>query len=190
MKEMLAEIQPDEIVVATGAAARELSGIPGAGEADIINAIDALTSRKSEIGDKVLIIGGGLTGIEMSYDMALKGKKVDIIEMKDKVLDMPDLCAANSQMLKQIIKYYKIPIHTSAKIISLEKGKITFEVEGEKQCLEADTIISSIGYHANTALYEDIKDIYGSNVHLIGDCAKVSNLLNATWSACELAVKL
>lgn len=189
-KEMLAEIQPDEIVVATGAAARELSGIPGAGEADIINAIDALTSRKSEIGDKVLIIGGGLTGIEMSYDMALKGKKVDIIEMKDKVLDMPDLCAANSQMLKQIIKYYKIPIHTSAKIISLEKGKITFEVEGEKQCLEADTIISSIGHHANTALYEDIKDIYGSNVHLIGDCAKVSNLLNATWSACELAVKL
>ncbi len=189
-KELLAQLNPDEIIVATGAKARELSNIPGIEAAGIINAIDALTTRKNEIGDKVVIIGGGLTGIEMAYDMTLSGKKAEIVEMKDKVLDMPDLCAANGQMLTQIIKYYHIPIHTGANITKFEDKKVYFTVGGEEKWIEADTVVSSIGYNANKELYDEIKSSYGDKVHLIGDCEKVSNLLNATWSACELAAVL
>ncbi|MCD7908179.1 MAG: NAD(P)/FAD-dependent oxidoreductase, partial [Clostridium sp.] len=189
-KELLAQLNPDEIIVATGAKARELSNIPGIEAAGIINAIDALTTRKNEIGAKVVIIGGGLTGIEMAYDMTLSGKKAEIVEMKDKVLDMPDLCAANGQMLTQIIKYYHIPIHTGANITKFEDKKVYFTVGGEEKWIEADTVVSSIGYNADKELYDEIKSSYGDKVHLIGDCEKVSNLLNATWSACELAAVL
>jgi len=187
-KALIDEKKPDEIIAATGAAARELKGIPGIENVDVINAIDALRGNKP-VGDKVVIIGGGLTGIELSYELILSGKKVEILEMKNKVLDMPDLCAANAQMLNQIIKYYNIPIHTSASITRLEDGKVFYTVDQKEHVIETDTVISSIGYISNTALYNSLSD-YGDKVHLIGDSNNVSNLLNATWSAAELAVTL
>lgn len=187
--QLLRNLKFDEIIVATGAKPRTLKGIPGIENVDIINAIDALRGHK-EVGEKVAVIGGGLTGIEMTYDMVLAGKKVEVLEMKDSILGMDVVCAANGMMLKQIIKYYQIPVHLSASIVRFEKGKIIYSVNGEENSMECDTIIASIGYISNTALYDEIKEIYGEKVHLIGDSKQVANLLNATWSAAELAMKL
>lgn len=188
-KELLAALTFDEIIVATGATSRKLTNIEGIENIEIIDAVDALNKVKP-IGNKVVVIGGGLTGIEMSYDMILDNKKVEIIEMKDQVLDMPDLPAANGMMLKQIIKYYQIPIHTGAKITKFEPGKVYYSVAGKESSIDCDTIVSSIGYSANTDLYDSIKAVYGDKVHLIGDSKDVSNLLNATWSAAYLAKDL
>ena len=107
--------------------------------------------------------------------------------MKDSILGMDVVCAANGIMLKQIIKYYQIPVHTSASIVSFEEGKVIYSVNGEEKCIECDSIIASVGYLPNTDLYDSIKEKYGEKVHLIGDCKQVANLLNATWSAAELA---
>jgi len=185
-KTLLDEMDFDEIIVATGAVPRELRGIEGVEKANIVNAKDALRGYKP-VGDKVVVIGGGLTGIEMTYDMVLSGKKVEVLEMKDSILGMDVVCAANGLMLKQIIKYYNIPIHLSASITRFDEGKVFFTVDGEEKSIECDTVIASIGYIPDTALYEELSAEYGDKVHLIGDASKVSNLLNATWSAAELA---
>ncbi len=187
--ELLKSIDFDEIIVATGAKPRTLKNIPGIENVEIINAIDALRGRK-DVGQNVVVIGGGLTGIEMTYDMVLSGKKVEVLEMKDSILGMDVVCAANGLMLKQIIKYYKIPVHLSATIERFEKGKVVYSVNGEEHSIACDTIIASVGYLPNTELYDTIKEIYGDKVHLIGDSMKVANLLNATWSAAELAMKI
>ena len=187
-KELIDAENPDEIICATGSGARALSGIQGIETIPVINAIEALTKQKP-IGENVVIIGGGLTGIELGYDLTLQGKKVEVIEMKDKILDMPDLCAANAQMLGQIIKHYKIPVHTSASLVKFEDGNVYFTVNGSEKCAKADTVIISIGYISNKNLYDSLKQ-YGDKIHLIGDADKVSNLLNATWSAYELALTI
>lgn len=187
--QLLEKLEFDEIIVATGATPRTLKGIPGIENVEIINAVDALRGYK-EVGKKVAVIGGGLTGIEMTYDMVLAGKKVEVLEMKDSILGMDVVCAANGMMLKQILKYYQIPVHLSASIERFEKGKVIYSVNGEEKSVECDTIIASVGYISNTALYDEIKEIYGEKVHLIGDSKQVANLLNATWSAAELAMKL
>ena len=145
---------------------------------------------RSSSGNKVVVIGGGLTGIEMTYDMVLSGKKVEVLEMKDSILGMDVVCAANGQMLKQVIKYYNIPVHLSASITKFAPGKVYYSVNGEEKCIECDTIIASIGYIPNTELYDALSAVYGEKVHLIGDSKCVSNLLNATWSAAELAREL
>ena len=184
-KELLESLDFDEIVVATGAIPNVLSGIEGIENVEIINAIDALRGNKA-VGNKVVVIGGGLTGIEMTYDMVLSGKTVDVIEMKESILGMDVVCSANAQMLNQIIKYYKIPVHLGASIVRFEKDKVVYAVNGEEKEIECDTIIASIGYKPNTALYDTLKEVYGDKVHLIGDSKQVSNLLGATWSAAEL----
>jgi len=185
-KELIDAEKPDEIICANGSGARTLQGVQGMDSIPVINAIEALTKQKPT-GENVVIIGGGLTGIELGYELTLQGKKVEIIEMKDKILDMHDLCAANSQMLHQIIKYYKIPIHTGASITKFEGGKVYYAVDGEEKSAKADTVIISIGYDSNKGLYDSLKQS-GDKVHLIGDAETVSNLLNATWSAYELAL--
>ena len=185
-KELLDSMEFDEIIVATGATPRELKGIEGIEKANIVNAKDALRGYKP-VGDRVVVIGGGLTGIEMTYDMVLSGKKVEVLEMKDSILGMDVVCAANGLMLKQIIKYYNIPVHLSASITKFDEDKVYYSVNGEEKSIECDTVIASIGYIPDTTLYDELSAEYGDKVHLIGDASKVSNLLNATWSAAELA---
>ena len=179
----------DELIIATGAKARELSNIKGIENVNIINAKDALL-HPEKVGQNVAIIGGGLTGIEMAYDMVLSGKHVEVVEMKDSILGMDVVCAANGQMLKQIIKYYDIPVHLSASIDHFEEGHVYYNQNDVQHNIKCDTIISSIGYISNTSLYDSLKDDYKDHIHLIGDSEHVSNLLGATWSAAELIQKL
>lgn len=185
--DIIKEKNYDEIVVATGSTARQLTNIPGIKDVKVISAIDALLHNEP-VGKKVVVIGGGLTGIEMSYDMVLSGKDVDILEMKDKILE--GVPAANAMMLRQIIKYHKLPIHLNANVTKFEEGKVYYEVAGVESCVECDTIIASIGYVPNTRLHDELKEEFGDKVHLIGDSAQVSNLLNAIWTAADLAIKL
>ena len=69
-------IDADEIIVATGA-------------------VDYLLGEKT-VGENVVIIGGGLTGCEIAYDLYLKGKNPTIVEMKNDLIVSDKICLANS----------------------------------------------------------------------------------------------
>ncbi|KAF5029380.1 Cinnamate reductase [anaerobic digester metagenome] len=185
--DLINEEKPDVIIAATGSTPRKLN-IEGSDSPIVINAIDALLGKKT-VGEKVAIIGGGLTGVEIAYELVKAGKKVDIIEMKDIILDQKDLCAANANMLKAIIEYYKIPVHLGANINKIGDHNIEFTVKDEVKSLDADTIITSIGYISDKSLYDAIKE-KGIETHIIGDSNKVSNLLGAIWDGYELAMTL
>ncbi len=96
---------------------------------------------------------------------------------------------ANANMLKAIIEYYKIQVHLGANITKIGDHNIEFTVKDEVKSLDADTIITSIGYVSNKALYDAIKE-KGIETHIIGDSNKVSNLLGAIWDGYELAMTL
>ena len=96
---------------------------------------------------------------------------------------MPLLCAANSNMLKELIRYYEIPVYTNSKVLKITAEEVTVEVEGKKKVLKADTVVKSIGY--NPCELESNKDL-----HVIGDAEKVGNLKDVIWTAYDLANKL
>ncbi|MBR6314252.1 MAG: FAD-dependent oxidoreductase, partial [Clostridia bacterium] len=91
----------DVVVVATGASARTLR-IPGAERA--VTATDFL-SGKTEAGDKVVIVGGGLTGCEIAYELALQGKHPEVVEMTKYLVGARGICMANSTMLRELLRY-------------------------------------------------------------------------------------
>jgi len=186
--ELIKQYAPDEVIVATGAKTRILGGVPGAENPNVIYAVEALTRSKA-IGENVVIIGGGLTGVEFAYDLVKEGKKVEIVEMKDKILDMKNLCMANAQMLRQIIKYYSIPVHLGTTLTKIDKNAVKFTVDGQEHTVAADTIIVSIGYTSEQKLYEKMKDT-NINIYLIGDSREVGNLEGAIWNAYELCMNL
>ena len=95
-QEMLDEMKADEIFVCTGSKPRELN-LPGAEEEYVINAVDALLNPEKVKGN-IVVVGGGLTGVELAYNQALLGRKVTILEAMDKILNV-NVSAANLKYL-------------------------------------------------------------------------------------------
>ena len=175
-EEELNNLGVDEVIYAVGATRRNLN-VDGGEKA--IDAIEYLRGEK-EVGNNVVIIGGGLTGCEIAYDAVLNGKIRVIIEAQQYILNMPLLCAANSNMLKEIIRYYDIPVYTSAKVVKITDNEVVIEKDGEQQIIVADTVIKSIGYN-NRGVENK------ANFHVIGDALKVGNLKDVIWDAYDLA---
>ena len=82
----LSRFEGKDIVVATGAIARKLN-VPGFDKT--IEACDFLNGEK--VGNNVAVIGGGLTGCEIAYELALTGKKPIIVEMKDDLVSQVEI---------------------------------------------------------------------------------------------------
>lgn len=176
----LSEIKADEIVIATGAVAKKLN-IPGIEKS--IEAIDYLNGK--EVGDKVAIIGGGLSGCEIAYDLILKGKHPIIIEAKNDLMAVKGLCLANSSYLRDYFKYKNTPVYLESKTVQINDDSIIIkDKEGKEFVVEADSVITAVGYNPAPISKEK------KHVHIIGDALKVGNLRTVVWKAWEIAEKL
>lgn len=176
----LSQIEADEIVVATGSTARKLK-MEGAERC--IDAIDYLNGK--EVGDNVVIIGGGLSGCEIAYDLILKGKKPSIVEVRDDLMVGPGLCLANSSFLRDYFKYKKTPVYLESKLTKImPKSVEIIDKDNKTTTLKADDIITCIGYNPAPLSSN------GKKVHIVGDAYKVGNLRTVIWRAWDIATKL
>lgn len=172
----LSTLKCDEVVVATGAKARRLR-MPNAERC--IDAVDYLNGK--EVGKNVIIIGGGLTGCEIAYDLHRKGHKPVIVEAKNDLMAVRGLCLANSSYLRDYFKAFKVPVHLETKLSEIGEKSVVIESAEGKQKLPADDIILAIGYNPAPA-FESAK-----NVHIVGDAYAVGNLRTVVWRAWEIA---
>ena len=184
-------LNADVVVVATGASARTLR-IPGAERA--VTATDFL-SGKTEAGDKVVIIGGGLTGCEIAYELALQGKHPEVVEMTKYLVGARGICMANSTMLRELLRYHKVPAHLESTVEAItDEGVVIRSPQGQKT-LPADTVILSVGYtpdgRFNAADGKHLKKTgRGAAVYFVGDCDRVGSLKTVVKQAYELVQKL
>ena len=177
----VASLGADEVIVATGAVANR---IPVPGIDNGIQAVDFLLGKR-EVGQKVTIIGGGLTGCEIAYELYLQGKEPTIVEMKDDLIAVSGVCLANSSYLRDFFTANKVPVHLSTKLAEVHTDGVTVtDAEGKTFKIDADTVILSTGYRPAPVAQK------GSHVHVVGDCAKVGNLRSVIWQAWDVAMKL
>ena len=173
-------IDADEIVIATGAVAKKLN-IPGFDKA--MEACDYLNGKP--VKDTVAIIGGGLTGCEIAYELALEGKDVSIIEMKDDLIAQKGVCLANSSYLREWFALHKTPVYLNARVKEIKDDAVVIETkDGEEKSIPAKSVISSVGYSPAPL------NTRGKKSYLVGDCASVGNLRSVIWGAYETAMKI
>ena len=170
----------DEVIVATGSKARK---IPVKGADKAIDAVDYLLGK--EVGENVVIVGGGLTGCEIAYDLYHKGKKPTIVEMKNDLIAVKGVCLANSSYLRDFFEAKKVPVHLETKLGEVtDDGIVAVDKNGKEFKIPADDVILSVGY-VPTPLAEK-----GKHVHVIGDADKVGNLRTVIWGAWDVAMKI
>ncbi|AJQ94274.1 FAD-dependent oxidoreductase [Gynuella sunshinyii] len=180
-----AQHKPDTVIMATGSKARMLE-IPGAD--NVYTATDVLLGRKDP-GDTILIIGGGLVGCETALWLHNMGKKVYMVELQDGLLQLAGpLCHANSEMLLELMRFKKIEIFTSSKVVEQNADGFVIHNQnlGEKTTIKADSAILAVGYHSERSLFDEVKNQL-ADVHLIGDSRQVQNIMYAVWDAYEVA---
>ena len=171
----------DEYIIATGSKAN-CPPIPGVEKA--VQAVDFLLG-KAEVGQKVTIIGGGLTGCEIAYELFLQGKEPTIVEMMDDLICTPGICLANTSFLRDFFKANNVPVYlqTGVKRIS-EEVVVAADKNGKRIQIPSDSVILSVGYKP-TPLAPKAK-----NVHIVGDADKVGNLRTVIWGAWDTCMKI
>lgn len=172
----------DQVIVATGALPIVLRGIHG--HERMVEAIDFLNGEKP-VGHRVAVIGGGLTGCEIAYELALQGKEPVIIEMKNDLVAQKGVCLANSSYLREWFALHKVPVHLETTLTAVHEDKVLCQdKEGKTIEIPCDNVISSVGY-----LPQPLEG-KGRNIHFVGDCKQVGNVKTVVWGAYEAAMKI
>ena len=176
----VASLGADEVIVATGAAPRSLP-VPGAEKA--IEATEFLRGR--EVGDRVVIVGGGLTGCEIAYDLILSGKHPTIVEMKNDLIAVRGVCLANSSFLRETLALHKAPVYLETSVREIRADGVTLRgKDGKDFDVACDDVILSVGYEPRPLVP------VSRRVHIVGDANGVGNLRTVIWRAWDVCMKL
>ncbi len=190
--------EADIIVIATGANPINLNFADNGSEAakskTLCQAVDVLNGEVIP-GQKVAIIGAGLVGCELALWLNKKNLDVTIVESTPDICGGgKDMCFANYDMLRDLLKFNKIRVMTNTKA-----SQITFEgllvkctddkgIEKEEN-LSVDTIVTAVGYKSENKLYKELQN-EPRLVYQVGDARNVHNIMAAIWDAYELGRSL
>ncbi|MDR0769561.1 MAG: dihydrolipoyl dehydrogenase [Dysgonamonadaceae bacterium] len=147
---------------------------------------EALENR--EVPESLLIIGGGVIGIEFASFFNTLGTKVIVVEMQDEILQ--GIEKELSALLRNELARRGIEFHLSAKVVSVSGGQIEIEKAGEKSVLETSKILLSVGrkpvstgVKVNEYMQTTHPDIYAC-----GDITGFSLLAHTAVREAEIAV--
>ena len=172
------KLDADEVIVATGAVSRKLCI---KGEEKAIEAVSYLNDR-SQVGEKVIVIGGSLTGCEIAYELFNQGKQPIIIEMKNDLMAAKGICLANTSYLRDFFKLKKVPVYLNTTVKEInEKGITALDKNQNEFFVQGDSVIMCVGYLPNP--------IQGKKKNFVGDCYEVGNVMTAVTRAWDVAMK-
>ena len=163
------ELLTDNIIIASGARARELPGLEADGEI-VWTYKHALTPTR--MPKKLLVVGSGAIGIEFASFYNTLGSDTTVIELVDRILPAEDAEIANfanKQFLKQGMKIFT---QTSIKKIELKNNLANIQMEQAGKIIneQFDTVISAVGIVGNIeGLGLEKMPIETENSHIITD---------------------
>ena len=175
----LSRFDGKDIVIATGSKPRSLN-VPGFEKT--IEACDYLNGQ--EVANDIVVIGGGLTGCEVAYELALQGRKVSIVEMKNDLIAQTGVCLANSSYLREWFALHDVKVYLNTTLKEVKDDSVICTKNGEEIVIPCGSVISSVGYVPDPLKTQTKK------VHLVGDCKEVGNLRTVIWNAYETAMKI
>lgn len=140
---------PKNVIVATGSRPRSLPGLEIDG--DVVMTSDEALQLES-LPKSIIIVGGGVIGIEWASMLADFGVEVTVIEYADRIIPTED--KEISKEMQRLFKKRKVNVVTSAKVLpeTLQKGDgvtISAEVKGEAKEFKAEKMLVSVGRMAN-----------------------------------------
>jgi 2,4-dienoyl-CoA reductase (NADPH2) len=211
---LIKELQPDVVIMATGGAS-VAPPIPGADLPHVVQAWDVL-SGKAEVGQNVVIIGGGAVGVETALELAEQGTlSADALKflLVHGAADLDELRTLATQgtrkvvvleMLKKLganfgkttrwvmiddLKRYGVDALTEAKALEITADAIKVEHGGKEVEFKADTVVLAAGTRSVNPFQEELEEL-GIDCHIIGDAKRPAMVFDAVHQGYSLGRKL
>ncbi len=179
------ELGPDVLIAALGARP-SVPPIPGMDGKNVLVAEYAY-QHVDEVGQKVVVLGGGLVGIELAIHLAGLGREVTVVEMLPALNNGGNILHQNA--LNVEIREKHIALKLGTKVEKLDESGVTGVKDGEECFFPADTVICAMGQKPLREEAEALR-FCAPEFYVLGDCTTPKNILQATSMADAIAKNL
>jgi 2,4-dienoyl-CoA reductase-like NADH-dependent reductase (Old Yellow Enzyme family)/thioredoxin reductase len=171
--EAITNDKPDAVVIAVGGTPI-IPEMPGVNSPNVVTAQDVLSGR--EVGQNVVIIGGGMVGCETGHFLAEKGKHVTIVEMLKRMAN--DMSPMVRRRLLDGLRAKQVVMITGSVCEAITENGVVITTEEKKEEIPADSIVVAVGYQPNNTLYQALEGRV-PEVYCIGDAARPQRIREA-----------
>lgn len=139
------------------------------------------------IGRDVVIIGGGLVGLELAEYLVERRRKVTVLEPGPAF--GPELAIVRRARMLHLLQAHGAVLHKSVEDIEIGTKAVRFSLAGEKQAQDCGQVIIAMGAQPDDSLLNELSDS-SAQIHQIGDCRRVGYIDGAILDARELVQRL
>lgn len=186
--EKIKALRPDAVILAVGST-HFMPKIPGIDHRKTVGCYDVLM-KNVKPGKKVVVVGGGMTGCELAYDLAAyEHCDVTLVEALDKVMSSGSVVPhAVHDMLLDLLDHFNVKVMTGHAIAAVnDAGAVIKSMsDGSEQTLEADTVVMAIGLRPRADMTSELAGS-GIQVFTTGDGLQVGNIRTCVSGAYEIA---
>jgi pyruvate/2-oxoglutarate dehydrogenase complex dihydrolipoamide dehydrogenase (E3) component len=165
---------PDVLMLATGGRPM-IPSLPGIDQPNVVTAHDVLMGSV-DVGDLVLVVGGGLVGSETAEYLAEGGNKVTLIEELEELAQ--DVEARSRPLLLERLAGLGVETITRCKLLSIEGAEARVRHEEQDRILRADSIVLAVGTEPNNDLQAKLP-AGRWKLMTLGDCRTPGNIKEA-----------
>ncbi|MDP2916470.1 MAG: FAD-dependent oxidoreductase [Dehalococcoidia bacterium] len=165
---LVSKVNPEAVIVATGSMPK-IPSIPGINQGNVSLAVDVLTGKK-EVGDRVVVVGGGRTGCETAEVLADKGKKVNLVRVSGIGLIAGDMGVTRELLLIRL-KQKGVRVEANAKTEEITAKGVMVNIDGKREFIEADSVVLAPAQKPNAELADQLKGKL-KELYVIGDSAE------------------
>lgn len=170
--ELVEAEDPDAIIVSTGSNFAH-PPIPGIDGPKVVSVRDCELHTKP-VGQKVVVCGGGVVGLEAAVMLGMEGKDVTVIDMIPLEKWAAEMPVFNHIELNYQLDKYNVKRFGSEAITAFaEDGVHT----ASGHVYDGDTYVLALGVTANRALADELLARYPEGVYVVGDCVKSARML-------------
>ncbi len=189
-KELLEAEQYDAIVIAAGADPVIPEKVPGIRKPHVSWAPDT-EIRNAPVGQNIAVIGAGQVGLEAALHYVLEGKKVTVIEMRDRMASMMGARGLRDLFKKVRDENIDLPVlyETALEEVTDDSVIVRDVKSGALQTIPADTVLLATGLRPRFDVVDSLRHCCAeSNVAIIGDCnnkaGSIAEAVNQAFQAC------
>lgn len=176
---------PDACIIAVGSEPLALP-VPVDARARVLS-IDDLYLSGAQVGDEVVIVGGGLTGCECALLQSDAGRRVHVVEMRDGLAI--DANMRHRPILLDEIASRPIDVILNARAKRVEKDAVIVEGLSGERAIPCDTVVCAIGQRSRALDVEKLLDA-APFVRIVGDARRPANITTAVYEAYHAALDI